>query len=190
MKCFCNKAIISCERQWPANQPFLCHFMIWTNFYIALLCFQVIVQLIDAINIPSLFYTGNHKAVPALQRRTIGLGFFMSNKENNCPSSIHKSTDHSIENMKWNLPHCVWERRDFHIYIPNMGKFSIRITESLRLKWDLRSPNPTPPHHAHWTTSLSATSPHLLNTSKDGESTSSLGSCANILLILLRRIFS
>ena len=86
------------------------------------------------------FYTGNHEAVPGLQRRTIGLGFFISNKENNCPSSIHKSTDHSIENMKWNLPHCVWERRDFHIYIPNMGKFSIRITESLRLK-----SNPTPP---------------------------------------------
>lgn len=48
-------AIISGEMQWLANRPFPCHFTIRTELYIALLRAQIVVQLIDVINILSLF---------------------------------------------------------------------------------------------------------------------------------------
>ena len=60
-------------------------------------------------------------------------------------------------------------------------KASCRIIESLRLEKTAKITqfSPNPPHPCQLTTSLSATSPWLLNTSRDSDPTASLGSCAN-----------
>ena len=66
-----------------------------------------------------------------------------------------------------------------------------RITESLRLEKTSHpqvQPQPTPP--CPLTTALSATSPWLYNTSRDGDSTTSLGSCATALPLFWRRSVS
>jgi len=67
------------------------------------------------------------------------------------------------------------------------GESNVRITESLRLEKTSKIPkhNPSPP--LPLTISLSAPSPWFLDTTRDGDSTTSLGSLCHCIITLLER---
>jgi len=72
----------------------------------------------------------------------------------------------------------------------HLHTWDYRMVESLRLEKasEIIQSNPTPP--CPLTTSLSATSPCSLNTSRDGDPTTSLGSCATASLLFWRSFSS